>query len=193
MTKHMKFASASVESANASQIAQKSRRFSFLKVWLANRYRHLQTFGRVWRIAAGGGLLFVAYVVWLHWQMSYAFRSREAQRTTLADAGITVTGSVSPFWKIGALDVWPSNDLDSFIAQLKAVGTDFGTPQGKQAIECISRMGRLQQVSLLNCVQVDRLLSTAIDNPIDYLIVDGAFSDQGFRIRTMATRVQGTR
>ncbi|MEQ1829964.1 MAG: hypothetical protein ABL921_28640 [Pirellula sp.] len=130
------------------------------------------------RIAAVGGLLLLVYVVWLHWQMSYAFRSREAQRTILAEAGINVTGSVSPFWKFGALEVWPSSDLDSSITRLRAIGTDFGTPQGKQAIECISRMGRLQKLSLLNCNQSDQLLSIATKNPIDYLVVDGEFSDQ---------------
>jgi hypothetical protein len=182
MTTHTKLAAASTESASACETIAESSRFSFLKGWLPNQFRHVQSFCRVWHIAAIGGLLFVTYVVWLHWQMSYAFRSREAQRTLLTDAGFTVTGSVSPFWKIGALEVWPSNGLESSITRLKAVGTDFDTPKGRLSIDCIRKMGHLQKLSLSDCVQVDRLLSSTVDCPIDYLIVDGAFRDQDLEL-----------
>ena len=177
MTENVKFASASIESTKATEMARKSSPISFVMERFGSLSSRL-TFGPVWLVAAVGGLVFLAYVVWLHWQMSFAFQSREAQRTVLADAGISVTGSVSPFWKFGALEVWPSSDLDSSITRLKANGTDFSTPQGKQAIECISRMGRLQELSLLNCSQSEELLSIATKNPIDYLIVDGEFRDQ---------------
>lgn len=176
MTEHVKFASGSIGPANASVVAQKPSTFSFLSRCFTNQIRQL-SFRPLWRITAVVGLLFLTYVVWLHGQMSHTFRLREAQRTILADAGITVIGTVSPFWKFGALEVWPSSDLQSSITGLKATGTDFATPQGKLAIECISKMGRLQKLSLLNCSHSDQLLSIATKTPIDYLIVKGEFGD----------------